>query len=208
MGGLAVLFFIGLYFVIAFKVVGKFKASHYKWLVVALIVLIPSGDAMVGRAYLKYLCAKEGGLKVYRVAEHVEGFMEAFENIDDDWVKNGGYQFSESTPVNGLVTRYSRQNGQIIREDNVMPQSRYRVRLVNVGQKDVYGRSIDSVETVGGLDVLATYTAIAFKGGWVERFLAQFSDSGVGNVAFCGESPTALSNWNSHQQVVIQSLKK
>lgn len=205
MGGLGVIFFIALYLVIAFKVVRKFKASRYKWLVVALIVLIPSGDAMVGRVYLKYLCAEDGGLKVYRVAEHVEGFMEAFGNIDDDWVKNGGYQFSESAPVNGLVTRYSRQpDGQIIKEEKVIPKSQYRVRLENVGQKDVYGRSIDLVETADG-KVLAMHTAIAFKGGWAERFLAQFNDAGVGNVAFCEASPQPA--WVMRKVLITKSLK-
>lgn len=49
MGGLAVIFFIALYLVVAFKTVGKFRAPRYKWLVVGLFVLIPTGDAVVGR---------------------------------------------------------------------------------------------------------------------------------------------------------------
>ena len=60
MGGLGVLFCIGLYLFIAFKVIGAFKTSRYQWLVIALVVLIPSGDAVVGRWYLQHLCAKEG----------------------------------------------------------------------------------------------------------------------------------------------------
>jgi hypothetical protein len=205
MGGLGVIFFIAFYLVIALKVFGKFKASRYKWLVVALIVLIPSGDAVVGRLYLKYLCANEGGLKVYRVAERVEGFMEDG-GIDDDWVKNGGYQFSESAPVNGLVTRYSRQpDGRIIKEESVMPKSKYRVRSIVLGQHDIYMRYQYEVADQAGIEVLATDTQIGFNGGWAERFLAQFSDAGGGGVAWCGnvsDGPVIR-----HREVISSSLK-
>jgi hypothetical protein len=120
-------------------------------------------------------------------------------------VKNGGYQFSESAPVNGLVTRYSRQNGIILKEEKVTPKSQYRVRFENVGQKDAYGRSIDLVETADGKEVLAKHTAIAFKGGWAERFLARFSDAGIGNVAFCGASPQPV--WIVRRALIANSLK-
>lgn len=205
MGGLAVLFFIALYLVIAFKVIGKFKASRYKWLVVALVVLIPSGDAVVGRLYLKYLCAEEGGLKVYRVAEHVEGFMDAtFTNGDDFWVKEHGYKYSEYAAVNGLVVRYSSQNGQIVREEKVPPKSQYQVRYVWNG--DVFVRAEHRVETVGGLELLASYTGFSFHGGWAERFLAWFSDSGVANVATCDGDLSHVGIYE-YEQAVTNSLK-
>jgi len=188
MGGLAVLFFIALYLVIAFKVVGKFKASRYKWMVVALVVLIPSGDAVVGRIYLKYLCAKEGGLKVYRVAEHVEGFM-GNGTHNDYWVKERGYQFAEDRPVSGMTTRYSNKNGQIIREDNVLPNSRYKLSLLNFGQvKHFYMRQQYVLETMNSGEILATDNQIYFNGGWAEKFLAAFSDAGGGSVARCDNS--------------------
>lgn len=201
MGGLGVIFFIALYLVIAFKVVRKFKASRYKWLVVALIVLIPSGDAMVGRVYLKYLCAEDGGLKVYRVAEHVEGFMDDYR---DYWVKEGKYQFSEDFSTNGKVTRYSNQNGQIVREDNVLPRSQYRVSSTFGNTKDIYLRSQFVVETLQG-EILATDTLIAFNGGWAERFLAQFSDAGGGAVAWC--SNMELNPLVRHEKLVTTVLK-
>jgi len=98
MGGLAVIFFIGFYIFIARKLFKRFDGSRYKWLVLVLIVLVPTGDAVVGRLYLKKLCAEEGGLKVYRVAEHVVGFMD---DNRDYWVQSDGYQFTEDYPVNG-----------------------------------------------------------------------------------------------------------
>jgi hypothetical protein len=205
MGGLAVLFFIGLYFVIAFKVVGKFKASRYKWLAVALVVLIPSGDAVVGRLYLKYLCSKEGGLKVYRVAEHVEGFMSDTSWDGDYWLKNDGFKFSESRPVNGMVTRYSMQDGKLITENRVIPKSKYRLRSLHIGDtKNIYLRYQYVLDDMQSGEVLATHTEVGFNGGWAERFLAQFSDAGGGGVAWCTPVP-----WigNPAVEIITHSLK-
>ena len=205
MGGLAVLFFIALYLVIAYKVYGKFKTSRYKWLVLALIVLIPSGDAVVGRVYLKRMCAEEGGLKVYRMAEHVEGFMDDVVGRGY-WAKEYGYQFSEDRLTNGMTTRYSKHNGQIAQEDNVMPRSQYRIRLLHIGGvKNIYMRNQYVVESISGNETLATDTQIAFNGGWAERFLAQFSDAGGGSVAWCTNSE--LYPEIRHRRIVISTLK-
>ena len=188
MGGLAVLFFIVLYLVIAFKVVGKFKGSRYQSLVLGLAVLIPSGDAMVGRLYLKYLCAKEGGLKVYRVAEHVEGFMSNGTH-SDYWVQERGYQYGEDRLANGLTTRYSKQGDKVIREDNVSPKSKYKLNLLNLGDaRHIFMRQQFAVEAVNSTEILATDTQVYFNGGWAERFLAAFSDAGGGSVSRCDNS--------------------
>lgn len=186
MGGLAVVFFIGIYIAIAYWVFKRFDGSNFRWLVVALAVLIPSGDAIVGRLYLKHLCAEEGGLKVSRVVEHVDGFMDYAFSGGDYWVKERGYQFTEDRPVNEMTTRYSKQNGQISRENNVLPQSQYRVRSEYVGSlRDPYLRHVFLVETIPNRETLATDTQIAFNGGWAERFIALFSDAGGGTVAWC-----------------------
>lgn len=204
MGGLAVVFFIGLYIAISYWVFKRFDGSNFRWLVVALAVLIPSGDAIVGRLYLKRLCAEEGGLKVSRVVEHVDGFMEQLGT--DYWVRIGGYQFSEEFPLNGKVIRYSKNNGQIVREDNVLPQSQYRVRSEYVGSlRDRYLRHVFLVETIPNRETLATDTQIAFNGGWAERFIALFSDAGGGTVAWC--TNTELDPVVRHRRLVSSTLK-
>lgn len=204
MGGLAVVFFIGLYIAIAYWMFKRFDGSNFRWLVVALAVLIPSGDAVIGRLYLKGLCAEEGGLKVYRVVEHVDGFMEQLGT--DYWVKIGGYQFSEDFPMNGGVTRYSRMDGQVVQEDNVPPQSQYRVRRQHIGNvHDRYRRSVFLVERILNGEVLATDTQIAFNGGWAERFIALFSDAGGGAVAWC--TNTELDPVVRHRRLVSSTLK-
>lgn len=201
MGGLAVLFLIGIYLVIAYKVVRAFKAKRVKWLAVVILALIPTADAIVGRIYLKHLCATEGGLKVNRVVEGVQGYMD-YRGIREDSVKAYKYQFIESTTSPGKFYRYSRKNGNIVLEMNITPKSLYEVRFKRMGQGDVYTRSIYDVADMSTGEILAAYTEIGFGGGWAERFLAKFSDAGSGVVAWCGPSiqdPVA--------EVVFNSLK-
>jgi len=206
MGGLAVIFFIAFYILVAVTLIGRCKSSGDKWFVIAVLVLIPSGDAVVGRLYLKHLCAEEGGLKVYRVAEHVEGFMDDGSH-SNYWVKERGYQFAENRLSNEMTTRYSKQNEQIIREDKVLPQSQYRVRLQHMGSvQDRYLRNMYLVENIPNGEILAKDTQIAFNGGWAERFLVQFSDAGGGSVAWC--SNTELDPFARHERLVTTILKR
>lgn len=199
MGGLGVLFCIGLYLFIAFKVIGAFKTSRYQWLVIALVVLIPSGDAVFGRWYLQHLCAKEGGLRVYRVAEHVEGFMDDYR---DYWVKKGGYQFVESYPEDGRVTRYSKQGEQIIKEENVVPKSQYRLRSLHIGDtKNIYLQYQYVLDDTQSGEILATQTQIGFNGGWAEKVIAAFSDGGV-NPTWCD-----YTDFHNPKEVVNSTLK-
>lgn len=203
MGGLAVLLILGLYFVLTVLAVIKTKPLWAKGLVLLAALLIPTADAVYGRYQLKQICAVEAGLKVYRVVEHVEGFMEQLGT--DYWVRNGGYKFSEDFPLNGTATRYSKRDGQIIQDNRVAPKSQYRVRSIRIGEtKDTYLRSQFVVDTIQG-EILATDTQIAFNGGWAERFLAQFSDAGGGAVAWCTNAE--LDPVIRHRKMVVSTLK-
>ena len=183
MGGLAVLFFIGLYIAIAYWVFKRFEGSSFRWLVLAVAVLIPSGDAVVGRLYLKHLCNEEGGLRVYRVVENVDGFKDDGSS-GDYWVRELGYQFVENQPINGLTTRYFQHDGQITSEKSELLKSGYKLSSLYL-RGDIYGRHQHLVKTLYGGEILASDTQVSFNGGWAERFIALFSDAGGGAVAWC-----------------------
>ena len=53
---------------------GSAKTKALKAVALAVMLLIPTTDAIYGRYKLKQMCAAEGGLKVYRVAEHGGGY--------------------------------------------------------------------------------------------------------------------------------------
>jgi hypothetical protein len=186
MGGLAVLFLLGLYLVLAVLAIVKVKPIWAKGLVLLAALLIPTADAVYGRYKLKQMCAAEAGLKVYRVAHGVEGFMR--DSADEYWIKKYGYQFTEGKNSPNYY-RFSKQNGQIIREDNVTPKSKYRLRKNDYGERDMYLHNQYLIEDIATGEILATDTQFTFNGGWGERFLAQFSDAGGGNVAWCSNNP-------------------
>lgn len=183
MGGLAVLFLLGLYFVLTVVAIIKAKPLWAKGLVLLAALLIPTADAVYGRYKLKQMCAAEAGLKVYRVAHNVEGFMAS--TADADSLNKYGYQFMEGTNPPHYY-RFSKQNGQIVIEENVTPKSQYRLSLKFIGDmKDRFIKNQYVIDSMIKDEVLATDTQIAFNGSWAERFLAQFSGSGGGTVAWC-----------------------
>lgn len=61
--------------------------------------------------------------------------------------------------------------------------------MPNYNEKQSYSRNQEVIEDIATGEVLATYTHLAFTGGWAERFLAMFSDAGPGNVAWCSTEP-------------------
>lgn len=205
MGGLAVFSLIGLYIFAGYKFVKLIRPGYRKWLAIAALALIPTADAVVGRVYLQHLCATEGGLKVYRVAQGVEGYMGLWHDSLQA-VEEYNFKFSEGTPRNGLVIRYSKENGKVVKEINVIPKSKFRIRLqstVDTEKKVIYPRTTKTVETFPGGEVLSKDVQIGFNGGWAERLLGGFSDAGAGPVAHC-EGKDALVRT---KELILSTLK-
>lgn len=187
MGGLGALFVIGIYIFVAYKVVGLAKTKALKVVTLAVVLLIPTADAIYGRIKLKQMCAAEGGLKINRVVEHVEGFVVSATDGYD--VTHYGYQFTEAENSPGKYYRASQQNGQIVIEENVTPKSKFRVKLSTLEDIDnLYWRQYGSIESFPSGAMLATDTQIGYRGGWAERLIATFSDAGIGAVALCSSA--------------------
>lgn len=187
MGGIGFLLVIILYIVGSAALVAKAPTLKYKIVALLAVLLIPSADAIYGRTKLNQMCAAEGGLKVYRVAQGVEGFMAS--STDEFMLNKYGFQFSEGESSPRKYYRFSKQNDSIVIEENVTPKSKYRLFQTYGDDKSVYRRSQYSIEDISSGEVLATDIRLTFKGGWAERFLARFSDAGVGNVAWCSDNP-------------------
>ena len=201
MGGLAMLILIGLYFGLATIAIVKVKPDWAKGLALLATLLIPTTDAVYGRIKLQGMCKAEGGLKVYRVINGVEGFMD--NSTRDYWIKNHGYQFTESSPVNGKVTRYSKKDGQIIKEDPVSPKSQYQIRHKIYGEKEPFRHDQYLIVNIVTSEILATDTQIGFNGGWVERFIATISDGGI-NPIWCTTQGVEPVLWN--KRIVLNTL--
>lgn len=212
MGGLAVLFLLGLYLVLAVVAIIIVKPLWAKGLVLLVALLIPTADAVYGRYKLKQMCAAKAGLKVYRVVHGVEGFMA--DSTSEFTLKKYGFRFTEGERSRGKYYRFSKENGQIVIEENVTPKSQYRLKLIrdfempNYDDKQAYYRHQEAIENIATGEILATYTHLAFKGGWAERFLGMFSDAGAGNVAWCSTEPFLNKPYIDTMQLLITSTLK
>ena len=183
MGGLAVLFVIGLYLAIALWIVIK-SPGWWRLLALLAFVLIPSADALWGRyVTLPRLC-KDAGLKVYAKASKEQGLM--LSTADDYWLTKYGFPFVEGVNGAGRTYRRSLRNGQSILESNVQPRAKYVNRMVVSGEGTSFLTGTLTVEDRLSGDILGAVRAHTFLGGWAEQFLAKFSDAGVSGVDGCG----------------------
>lgn len=57
------------YLVIGNFIVKRIPNKWGKWIAIIILILIPTGDSIVGRIYFSYLCSTEAGVKVYQVVE-------------------------------------------------------------------------------------------------------------------------------------------
>lgn len=189
MGGIAVLALLGLYIFLAMMVFKAAKTPSAKVISILLILLIPTVDAIYGRIKLQQMCKAEGGLKVYRVAEHVEGFMGY---ADEEMITKYGYQFVEDCDISRNCYKFSKQNENVVKEYNVTPKSKFRLRTLYldynpsiIDEKKSYDRIQDLIEDIATGEILATYTSIHFHGGWIERLLAMTAGVSQPTVASC-----------------------
>ena len=131
MAGLYVLFVIWLYFWLIKKWYRRSPPGWKKKMVIIAAILIPTTDAVVGRYWLDHLCDTEGGMKIYRVVENVEGFRGGQDFYLDLYFNNYLYLEGNGSPYGTggglyLTKRWSRQaDGTVKKEENVTPISPY-----------------------------------------------------------------------------------
>jgi len=184
--GLAVLFLVGLYFVVGLWIVIK---SPGRWRLAALIavVLIPTGDALWGRyVTLPRLC-KDAGLKVYAKASKEGGLM--LSTADEYWLTKYGFPFVEGVDGAGRTYRRSLRDAGPALEENVPPKAKYVSSSVQLKPSSTFVGTAYRVEDRGSGALLGELVTYSFLGGWAERLLGGFSDSGPGYAGGCDVSP-------------------
>jgi len=197
-----VLFLMGLYIWIAYKVVRRVSPVWGKALLVLVFVLIPTADAVYGRIKLRQMCEAEGGLNINRVVGRVEGFL-IDQGASDIWIKNNGYLYNEGGErPDQRVNRYVLRDGAIALEWNVPSLARYEVRFVSPSKREQFERDEYLVRDRKNDDVLGKYVQIGFRGGWVEQLLGGFSDAGAGWAASCGQQDPRIL-----ESLVLKTLK-
>jgi hypothetical protein len=172
MGGLLVLFLVGLYLWAGYKIVRRTPTIWGKALVVIAAILIPTADAVYGRYKLKQMCAAEGGLHIYRVVEDAKGFDDPKSRPDESELQIRKYQFVEGKELSGKRSRLSVQpDGKYLREVGVTPISEYIYEEEHGKDKDIYYRYEQRVKVRATGEILGRYVNFNYAGGWFERFV-------------------------------------
>lgn len=184
MGGLAILLIVVLYITLAVWLVVRVKGWRRKAAVGLIAFVLPTADGYFGRKYVEHLCAKDGGLKVYRVVQGVEGVLGLAPNRGT--LQRTGYRFIEigraAADPNRTYRRIERlPDERFLEEFDSAPKAKYEIVSMHERISGVvvrYAISDDLVRDRQSAEVLVRYRRYGGGAGWAERFLGQFTDAG------------------------------
>jgi hypothetical protein len=178
MGGIAILLIVTGYLALAVWLLVK---APWRWKPALLLaaVLIPSADSLWAHYVTMPRVCKDAGLKIYRKADKSEGLR--FEGAaDDSFVKKYGFAFVEGKDATGRYYRFGRAGDQIVYEQKVQPKARYLSDSQSLfPARGVGGTKYRVLDLTTG-EVIGELVDFGYGGGWAERFLASFTDSGPG----------------------------
>jgi len=191
MGGLAILLIGVLYIALAVWLVVRMKGWRRKAVVGLIAFLLPTADGYLGRRYVEHLCSRDGGLKVYRVVEGVEGVLGLAP--DRQTLRRTGYRFVEIDRAAVDPQRAYRRLERLpdegfLEELRAAPMAKYEVVSTHerVSVATVwYAISDDLVRDRKSAEVLVRYRHYGGGAGWVERFLGKFTDAGGAGGVSC-----------------------
>jgi hypothetical protein len=192
MTGLVVLGILLAYIAIAVGIASLVKGA-WRALVIAVFVLIPTWDIIPGKVALAHYCEKEGGIRIYRSVDGVEGFLSLGGGVYEEYFKLYGYKYVEiAKPVrdpragHSVSTEYIRatlgDDGKVKNEKIDRPLSRYAYKeapRIGEGRMD-FGlvRNIDSILDLQTNEIMATRTEIYSRGNWLQRYVSPILGSG------------------------------
>lgn len=204
MGALLILWIAAIYLLLAVWITYKVRPWWVKSVVAIALLLIPTADAVYGRIKLRQMCEAEGGLKIYKTVEGVEGLYVDRLGATPEWITKDGYRFVEGKSPGGKSMRLSRgSDGKLIEERDVALKSRYRYEYSggDFGVGYAYGeKRIRDLQTN---EILARARNISYEGGWVERLIAGLSGSRSGFAGACLEGAETI----SPSKIVTEALK-
>lgn len=200
MAGLLLLVLLAGYVVLFVYIFKRIRPVWAKVLAFLLFALIPTADAFYGRMKLRDLCAKEGGLKVYRTAMDVDGFLT--DSLIESILRKYPFKFIETKELKGYA-RYSKSaDGKITSEPIDSPQSRYEYQTTQGDSKDLYMKLTFAVRVRDTREILGLVNDFRYAGGWFERLMSA-SVAGRANAGHCPLPPYH----EIEEQLIISTLK-
>lgn len=139
-------------------------------IVTALIfLLIPIWDVVPGQLYFHHLCETEGGLKIYKTAEDVDGFYqtEGGAGVAQSTLKYG-YKFIEGTSPVGDFARYTLgPGGRLLQENITKPTSKYVVTRTTESRSFNVSKISYRISGISG-EQYAVMSSISHAGNWLQ----------------------------------------
>lgn len=137
------------YLGIAWLVIKRLPSKKAKWIAVAVFILIPTWDEILGRVYFKYLCEMEGNQKIYKTFEL------------------GKEYFLLPGEINmNTAGRLPAQGGEL----NIV-KAKDRFSFTHESTRVSYSFRIDKaalvIKEIASGEVVATDTRFLYFGGWV-----------------------------------------
>jgi hypothetical protein len=167
---------------IAFTVWAK---GAWKWVVASVFLLIPTWDIIPGRIALAHYCEKEGGIKIYRSVDGVEGFLKLDERAYEEYFRRYGYKYVEIArekhdPRNGQLadTEYVRvtlgEDGKLREQKIDKPVSKYEFRGyrnfdTHIAPWGITLFSASIIDLQSG-ETIAVDKRFGWYGGWLRRY--------------------------------------
>ena len=174
------------------------------WVVLIILVLIPTWDVLPAHFYFNKLCEKDAGLHVYKTVNNIEGFY--YKNIGKSGAKSillkYPYKYIEAQKFPKGLMKYRLDNdGNLVMKEISQPTSRYTLdENVSIGEN--LGWNIKRFDgwiedTVTG-EKLALNRKYGYFGNWVTRIFKFFGATGA---EYCPFPRQYLSE--SYQSILI-----
>lgn len=192
MTGLIVLGIFIVYVAIAIGITATVKGA-WKLLVIAVFILIPTWDIIPGKIALARYCEEEGGIKINRSVDGVDGFVSIGGGAYEEYFTKFGYKYIEIVKVvrdprtnNVVGTEYWQvtlgSDGRLKERRVDHPSSKYAYKEApRLGEgRMAFGivRNVDSIVDLQTNETLATRTEIYWRGNWLQRYASPILGSG------------------------------
>ena len=169
--GVFVLLVSAIYVWVAYVITKRMPSRKAKYVVVAAFVLIPVWDVVPEWFYLQYLCRTEGGMKIHKTVDGVEGFRDTVSlGIVNSALLKHGYKYVEGKNK----TRYYRDSaGNVVKEGIENYLSRYELTSqMNVELPlTLYMNEWRIIDRKTN-ETLATMKNFTSAGGWIKNLMS------------------------------------
>lgn len=131
--------------------------------------LIPTWDIIPGRLYFNHLCETEGGVRVFRTVEGVEGFYYfPGAEIRREVLEHYGYKFIE-VGANGSFFRYFKASNNLAKKKIGELKSEFGVKHNRETLFWNIKKYAEQIVRLDGGEVLATKIQYEYEGSWIQK---------------------------------------